>query len=316
MTNTHLASTPPRVGIGIATKDRWLDLQETLRQLEAGGYHRRHPVVVVDDGSRTPAPAELLERHPWVRFLRHEVNQGYIRRRNEIARLLDTPYVLILDDDAHPVLGSIDDAADYLDASPHVGALACNILCDEATIPGVPLNTRPFRVQRFIGCAHLLRRKLFLYLGGYREELVHYAEEGEYCARLLRHGHEVHYFPAMLFRHNVAHSGRNASRIAYFQGRNRVLLALWHFPWWALPFRLASAFVGSLALVPRACYGSVLSGYLAGLGAGLRYRRNRNPLQRAQYTRWRRLPWISQHHHNPENAAPAGAELLAKSPAA
>jgi GT2 family glycosyltransferase len=302
-----------RIGIGIATKDRWPELEVTLAQLESAGHHLRHPVLVVDDASTTPAPDALTRRFPWIILLRHDTNRGYIVRRNEIARLLPNRYLLILDDDAHPLGGDLEQAADYLDARPGVAALACNILCDETTIPGVPVDTAPFAVQRYIGCSHFLRRKVFLYFGGYRPELVHYAEEGEFCARLLSAGHAVHYFPSLLFRHRVAISGRNTARIAYFQGRNRVLLVLWNFPWWSLPVRLPSALVGTLVLVAPHCYGRVLSGYCAGLAAGLRHHRNRSPLHRRDYTNWRRLPWISQHYRDPVGTRPEPVSAPANS---
>lgn len=288
----------PQVGIGIATKDRWADLAETLDQLVARGYDR-HPTLVVDDGSASPAPAELVRRHAWVRFVRHETSRGYIVRRTEIASLLGTPFILTLDDDSHPLEGSLDEAAAFLHARPEIAALAFNILCGRSTVPKVPPQTAPFPVQRFLGCGHLLRRAAFLGMGGYRDELIHYTEEGELCARLLRYGWEVHYFPALLIRHNQVSSGRNHRRIAYFQGRNRTLLALWHFPWWALPVRLATALVGTFAIVPRHAYARGVMGFVAGLAAGTRLHRHRKPLDAEQYARWRRLPWVSQQYQDP-----------------
>jgi hypothetical protein len=43
----------------------------------------------------------------------------------------------------------------------------------------------PFRVQHFIGCAHLLRRKLFLELGGYLDRFHYYSKEIDFCLNAL-----------------------------------------------------------------------------------------------------------------------------------
>lgn len=299
MSSLSAPASTTKVGIGIATKDRWGDLAVTLQQLSARGYDR-HPTLVVDDGSSVPVPDALRERYPRVRFIRHERSRGYIVRRTEIASLLATPFILTLDDDSHPLEGSLDEAAAFLEARPAVAVLAFNILCGRSTVPKLPPGTAPFPVQRFLGCGHLLRRAAFLGLGGYRAELIHYTEEGELCARLLRYGWEVHYFPSLLIRHNQVVVGRNHKRIAYYQGRNRALLALWHFPWWALPARLATALIGTFAIVPRHAYGSGALGFLAGLAVGARLHRHRKPLSSEQYVRWRRLPWVSQQYHDPD----------------
>ena len=68
----------------------------------------------------------------------------------------------------------------------------------------------PCVVASFIGFAHLLRRDVFLELGGYREAFVFYGEEKEFCLRLLDAGHQTVYLPDAL-RRARAGSGRPRS---------------------------------------------------------------------------------------------------------
>ena len=49
-------------------------------------------------------------------------------------------------------------------------------------------GARPARVSAYIGFAHLLRRDAFVHLGGYRENLVFYGEEKDYCIQSARCG--------------------------------------------------------------------------------------------------------------------------------
>ena len=50
-------------------------------------------------------------------------------------------------------------------------------------------------VAAYIGFAHLLRRSVFLNLGGYQESFRFYGEEKDYCLRLLDAGYDVVYLP-------------------------------------------------------------------------------------------------------------------------
>ena len=63
--------------------------------------------------------------------------------------------------------------------------------------------TFPCVVASFIGFAHLLRRDVFLDLGGYQESFIYYGEEKDFCLRLLDAGYRTVYLPDA----RIAHSG-------------------------------------------------------------------------------------------------------------
>src|SRR5204863_5634 len=81
-----------------------------------------------------------------------------------------------------------------------------------------------------IGFAHLLRRSLFLRLGGYRESFQFYGEEKEYCLRLLSAGCQVVYLPHARVVHMAALVERDHSRYLRFTIRNDCLAAVYNEP--------------------------------------------------------------------------------------
>jgi GT2 family glycosyltransferase len=89
------------------------------------------------------------------------------------------------------------------------------------------------RVASFIGFAHLLRRRVFHEVDGYREQFHFYGEEKNFCAQLLRAGYQVLYMPDVLVVHASDPAGRDTNRYLRFVVRNDCLFALYTLPWLA-----------------------------------------------------------------------------------
>src|SRR6266404_7425207 len=186
-----------QVGIGITTKDRWDDLAVTLTELRNKGYENAE-TIVIDDGSKQPLPPDLRSTFPKVRFERAERCLGLVVQRNRLARMLSSTYYLSLDDDSFPVAGDIGKAVIWPENHPLVAALALHIVQRDGSIPRPETPREPFPVRYYIGCAHLLRRKQFIALGGYLERLYYFGEENDFCLKALRQGASTYAFPAVV----------------------------------------------------------------------------------------------------------------------
>lgn len=280
----------PSVGISIATRNRWADVEKTLtmiaRRSELGGC----PVIVVDDGSAQPAPAGLSERHPGVEFRASGRSLGASAQRTRIAQLMKTDFILQLDDDSYPVEGSVSEAISFMEARPEIAALALNVAMGDMPHPLIDRNEAPYEVELFIGCGVLFRREVFLSLGGFSSALGYYFEEHHFCAHAFREGRHTYVFPSLVVRHEKSLRARSTARIAYYKGRNRVLLALWHYPLRVVPLRLATSLPGTLALVRLRDYPAAFAGFAVGLFDGIRMLDRRRPLTYRQYRHWRALP--------------------------
>jgi GT2 family glycosyltransferase len=285
------------ISIGITTRDRPASLRACLQSIQSA-LSAGHDVMVFDDGSSDPASRQVdaLRLGIRVRVLRGE-GSGYIAGRNALVRAARHDLVLLLDDDAVLLDGAaIQAGVDVMQTDPSAGAVAFAQAerdgrpWPEAMQPG--MGQSPAVVPSYIGFAHLLRRSLFLELGGYRERLVFYGEEKDYCLRLLDSGHRVIYLPRALVAHVPDPAGRDARRYVRYAIRNDCLTSLYSHPW---PLALGGLGVRLLryrrmaAAIPGGDPGG-LSWLLGELKRELRFvRAGRRPVRWRAIARWRRL---------------------------
>jgi GT2 family glycosyltransferase len=194
----HMSDGKPVLTVGITTRNRHDSLQrcmESLRFLD----HLSPEILIFDDASDVPV-ADTVIAQPRLRIIRDDRGPGNIVGRNTLMAQASADAVLLLDDDAALLeAAGIERALEILSRDSDVAAIAFAQANEdggpwpETMQPG--LGRSPRYVAAFIGFAHLLRRDVFLRLGGYRERFVFYGEEKEYCLRLLDRGLRVVYLP-------------------------------------------------------------------------------------------------------------------------
>jgi GT2 family glycosyltransferase len=289
-----------RLSVGITTRNRAGSL---LRCLESIALIEDlvSDVIVVDDSSDPPigkaldsAPREIRSK---MRFIEQPGAQGYIVARNTIMRLAASDAVLHLDDDAFVIDGgAVRSALSVLERNPSVGAVACA----QAAADGSPWPASmqpspagyPCYVPSFIGFAHLLRRQVFLGLGGYQESFHYYGEEKDYCLRLLNAGYDVVYLPDARVAHVPDPSGRSEARYLRYVVRNDCLSALYNEP---LPMAMLTVPVRVARYAAMRRHGNVhdpggLRWVVGELFASLpRVWRTRKPMRWTSIRRWRQL---------------------------
>src|SRR5262245_11262722 len=177
-------------------------------------------------------PPNLVAR---MRIVEQAGAQGYIVARNTTMRLARHDYVLLMDDDAYVTSGEgLARAVQVLETNASVAAFACA----QAEVDGTPWPSAmqpapvayPCYVAAYIGFAHLLRRDVFLALGGYRESFHFYGEEKDFCLRLLDAGFHVVYMPDVTVAHVPDPAGRSQSRYLRHAVKNDCLCALYNEP--------------------------------------------------------------------------------------
>jgi GT2 family glycosyltransferase len=235
--------------IGITTRNRPRAIERCVRSLACLAPLTSR-VLVFDDASEEPVTAIVAQAAPVgmdVAVIRDERQIGNIAGRNRLVNEAATPYVLLLDDDAVVFAADgVERAIAVLDRDPDVAAIAFA----QGEADGSPWPERmqagrglqPVYVAAFIGFAHLLRRDAFLRVGGYRESLVFYGEEKDFCVRALEAGQRVVYLPDAVVGHVPDRGGRTATRYVRFVIRNDCLYSLYNEPWplvaLGLPVRL------------------------------------------------------------------------------
>ncbi|MBT8485466.1 MAG: glycosyltransferase [Phycisphaerales bacterium] len=185
--------------------DRLAATLTALARLDPDPADPAAEVIVVDDASETPVTTPTRLANGWaVRVVRCETQCG-AAARNAGVEAARGAWIFMLDDDSWP----LDTAANGIAATAgnDVAAIGGQIL-----LPGGH-HEHGGLPEVFVGCGVLLRRDVFLDLGGYDDTFHYYAEEYDYCARLIRAGWRVRHDWRLQVRHEKVAAGRRLAVI-------------------------------------------------------------------------------------------------------
>lgn len=276
--------------IVITTKNRKEDL---IRALDS--CMRQRGIVetlVVDDGSTDGTSALVRSCFPSVRLVRFEESRGYIRARNEAARLAEGDVIISIDDDAEFSQPSIVETVLSEMEDPRVAAVAMpfiDVNLEKKLKQCAPDRNGTWITNEFIGTAHAIRKVVFREVGGYREVLFHQCEEGDFCIRLLERGWVVRLGNSAPILHY--HSPlRSQERMNVFGQRNLMLFA-WHnvpMPEF-IAHLITTTLNGLLWGLRRGQFFHRLRGSWCGLLASAQELSCRRPVTRRTYWFYRRL---------------------------
>ena len=286
--NSNLSSL---VSIGIATKNRWSDLQVTLNKLKESGLESL-PIIIYDDASDNPCSFDLkslgFDRLQFQTFVE---SQGYIARRNQIAAQIKTKYYLSLDDDSYPIDRTLAAAIAFAEAQEDLLCLSFPIYNPvQHKYENSSAQSKPHQVRSFIGCGHLLHRDRFLSLNGYKAELVHQGEEMELAARAWQQGWHCYHFPDFWVHHTASSNGRNWQRMDFYGARNHVLWNDWYVPNQLKTIKQIRALISRLLLSLKVRRWSLIQGEIAGFRAIANHKHNRQNMSPEHFQQWQKLP--------------------------
>lgn len=266
----------------LPTRDRPAHLERTLAGLGKLDF-RAHcavgggEVIVVDNASATPAVApHTLDNGLAVRVLRRERNEG-AAGRNAGAQEAQGAWIVMLDDDSHPLdCGHLDAIAD---AGADVGAIGADIRLPSGAREsgGLP--------EVFIGCGVALRRDAFLSAAGYDPSFHFYVEEYDLSAKLLLAGLRVVHDTRFRVLHEKTSAGRDMNAILRRLVRNNAWIMQRYAPAHERRARIDETIsrYGSIARKEGA-----VAGYAAGLAelALTLWRQPRTPMAPALFDRF------------------------------
>jgi GT2 family glycosyltransferase len=232
-------------------------------------------VIVVDNGSSDGSPDMVAREFPEVVLLPLAANHGFCGANNRGIERATGDYIALLNNDAEADSQWLAALTTAMDADEAVGMVAAKILV--AGRPGIIDKVghgiyfdgqnrgvgsgQPDRGQFDHapiawpdGCAALYRRRLFEQIGGFDEDFFAYADDAELGLRARTAGWKAVLAPAAIVHHQRGSTlGKySAERIRLIE-RNRLWLAIIHFPIWLLVWnplfyalRLAAGFWSGL----------------------------------------------------------------------
>jgi len=229
------------------------DLAECVTTLHRGVGGRVDEIVVVDNGSEDDS-LERLGNPPGVTIVRAGRNLGFAAGVNLGARRSSGRLLLLLNPDVRVLPGTIDTAADYLDAHPDVGIVG-PVLVDArggwqpsagrfGVLGHLVLDTRlarrPIRRTRSVGWIHgaflLMPRTLFEAVGGLDEGYFMYGEDIDLCARVRTAGYRT----VLVADARAVHYGNRSGAVRWGEARDAEVVKgemrfyAWTGRWWEL----------------------------------------------------------------------------------
>ena len=252
----------------VVTFDSAHALPECLGALRADGV----PALVVDNASTDETVA--IAEGQGAAVIRNARNEGYGRANNIGARAADSEFALIVNPDCvvdrGAVAALVDAARRYPDAalfapqivepSGRVFYQPRSLLATSLTNPGGKLvlpegeACAPF----FSGACFLIRRDVFLRLGGFDQNIFLFYEDDDLCRRIADSGAALIYVPQALVRHG---RGRSSG-----EKPGRIFASRWHQAW-------SRAYVSRKYGLPNPAPGMFAINALKAAGARLTFRR-------------------------------------------
>ncbi len=246
---------PLTCAIMIATRNRRADLARTCAVLE---MLRPQPVEVLicADGCTDGTVEFLIEFHPNFLLFIHDPARGSIAARDAMLRASTADLVLSLDDDSHPLEPDfLTRAVALFTANPKLAIADFAQRSDEhpSTLEAPDFGPAGPRGS-YSSAGAVLRRAVYLELGGYEPFFFHAYEEPDFALRCMAAGYEVRFEPGAVIRHHYTGAQRNEIRTHHFHARNELWSALLRCPMpWLLAvaaFRLARQFGYALSRGP------------------------------------------------------------------
>lgn len=207
-------------------KPETLDCLKSLYEAGWGPDLRKCEIIVVDNASTDGVADAISKEYPDVILIRNHDNKYFANANNQGAKIARGEYLLLLNSDTVVLQGELDKLLEFLNGAPEkiacVGPIVLNRnktiqsmgfpldgyvvrfllqthfykLIPDAIIvkifrPGIPLRkVRTRRVGWISGCCMLIRKEIYVSLGGLNPTVGFYGEEPEFCFKLEKNGYE------------------------------------------------------------------------------------------------------------------------------
>ncbi|CAH1660381.1 GT2 family glycosyltransferase [Hyphomicrobiales bacterium] len=232
------------------------------------------PAVVVDNGSTDGSPDLAVRLGAEV--IRNSVNEGYGRANNRGVAAAATPFVLIINPDVVLDEGAVAALLAAAERYPGAGLLAPVVIEPDGRHFFQPRSLlapylqNPAGIERLpegdccapflSGAIFLVRRDLFLGLGGFDPRIFLFYEDDDLCRRVADAGHALVHVAGATARHGRGRSSAPAS--------GRVFRGRWHQAW-------SRAYVSRKYGLPNPAPAMAFRNALKWLGAALVFNRGR-----------------------------------------
>ncbi|MGQ9677673.1 MAG: glycosyltransferase family 2 protein [bacterium] len=196
--------------------------------------------IIVIDNASVDQTREILQTYPGIKTIFNRKNLGYAKANNQGAAISKGDYLLLLNPDTIATPSSIQLLVEYLDRNPDIAAVAPRLLKPDCStqlsirsfptfssvlgeITGLPRlfpklhrlgrwrrrdfnYEKPDFVEQPMASCLLIRRSVFLQLGGFDENFPIYYNDVDLSYRMFRKGYKTYYLPSARVVHKIGGS--------------------------------------------------------------------------------------------------------------
>ncbi|MEW5991778.1 MAG: glycosyltransferase family 2 protein [Chloroflexota bacterium] len=245
----HRVMEAPRASVVIPNWDGRTLLEECLSAVLASDTDGGLEVIVIDNGSTDGSADMVRRRFPRVLVERNDANHGFAAACNQGARMASAASVAFLNNDARVGQGWLEPLLDTLGTEADVAAVGSLVLsADGRTIDfgragltplargtqldfGRPAEEAPDRPTELLfanGAAMLVRRDVFLEVGGFDERFFAYYEDVDLGWRYWLLGWRLMLQPAsrVFHRHHGTSRRLRKEQVDFLLTRNAIASAV------------------------------------------------------------------------------------------
>src|SRR5215471_309688 len=212
-------------------------------------HSERMEIIIVDNASQDETPL-LLDRLRGARIIRNKENKNFLLAVNQAAREARGEYLLLLNNDAQLLPGTLESALNTIRSAPDIGAVGGRLILLDGTLqeagsiiwrdgsclgygrgddPFAPMYMFRRDVDYCSGAFLLTPRKIWEQLGGFDERFrPAYYDETDYCTRLWENGLRVVYDPNSVLLHYEFASSDSSKKATDLQREHQKIFASRH----------------------------------------------------------------------------------------
>jgi GT2 family glycosyltransferase len=235
----------PKVSVLVINYNGKHYLRECFESLKNQTYSD-YDMYIVDNGSTDGSARYVNEHFPWVRVIAFKENLGFARAYNEAIKSIDTDLVGLLNNDTRVDGRWLQELVNVMLEDKLVAAVGSKILLydnpqllNHAGARITPIgggfdiglyqkdcktHDAKKEVGAVCGAAMLVRKNLFVKIGGFDEDFFAYFEDLDLCWRAWLYGFKILYIPTSVVYHKLGGSwGRSSATKVFLGERNRLL---------------------------------------------------------------------------------------------
>ena len=193
-----------KFSIVITTYNRLKDLIITLKSLDKLIHQSDVELIICDDYSTDGTQVFLKNNYIKHTLIFNKKSQGLIYNRNILNNKAKGDYIISLDDDANFLSHNpLEEIENYFIKNKDCAVISFRIFWSLDKTGFMFSSAKPKKVNTFIGCGHVWRKKHWQEIPNYPSWFVFYGEESFASFHLFKNNLEIHYQPSVLIHHRV-----------------------------------------------------------------------------------------------------------------